>query len=404
MRRRAALRAEAHAVLGFFADVDITDRCRGHNDATALAVGELERCAAHGIGDGLSNSIGRQVGLQGNLARYVLHANSYFHVCPPLVPATGVTNYRRGMSRRSEGLFAGRGIPWRPIAVTVIVVVVAFAAGIGVGWGTGKVPALYLAATSPSASPSASLEPSASPSVSVAPLGPITRDLTSADAQAGVRTTVYTFRGDETFTPIPGEGEPVDNEGPVRLVRIDVEDGIDVDAGSFAEYVMSILNDPRGWGSEGRLQFVQTQGVPDLRVVLASPYTAALMCPSPHAVGRGVAAAVEPSAGEADASPSASASPTSSTCADRGAGAISQYDWIAGLPGYGDDVVGARQYLISHGSGHILGEAEATCAGGTALVMVDQRDAVQDCDVNPWPFPDAELAPASPSPEASASS
>jgi len=307
------------------------------------------------------------------------------------------------MSRRSESLFAGRGIPWRPIVVAAIVVVVAFVAGIGVGWGTGKVPALYRAATSPSASPSASPEPSASPSVSVAPLEPITRDLTSADAQAGVNTTLFTFHGEETFSPIPGEGEPVDDKGPVRLVRIDVEDGIGVDSGSFAEYVMSTLNDPRGWGSEGRLQFVQTQGVPDLRVVLASPYTAALSCPTPHAVGRGVAAAVEPSA-EADASPSASASQALSTCADRGAVAISQYDWIAGLPGYGEDFVGARQYLISHGAGHVLGEAEVTCAGGTAVVMVDQRDPVEDCDVNPWPFPDAELPSASPSSEASASS
>jgi hypothetical protein len=308
------------------------------------------------------------------------------------------------MSRRSEGLFAGSGISWRTVAITLLVIVVAFGLGIAAGWGTGLVPDIYRSATAPSPSPTPTPSPSSTVVVSVPPLDPIERELTADDEAAGVTTVQYTRQGEGTFTPAPGE-DPIPTDGaPARLVRIDVEDGLDIDATAFGASVMKTLNDPRGWGSEGRLQFVQTQGVPDLRIVLASPVTSAQLCPKPHSKGKGTAATVEATTDEAEPSVTPSSEPATATCADRGAAAISEYDWIAGLPGYGDDIVGARQYLITHATGHILGEAEGKCVRGQALVMANQREKMDECEVNPWAFPDAPVPSPSPSTDPSATS
>ncbi|WP_061962823.1 DUF3152 domain-containing protein [Demequina aurantiaca] len=304
------------------------------------------------------------------------------------------------MSRRSEGLFAGRGISWRTAAITVVVVIVAFAAGIGAGWGTSKIPGMYRAANETSPSPTPTPTPTPSIVVSVPPLEPIDRELTEDDGAAGVVSLDYTLHGEDTFSAVPGE-DPIPSDGaPVRLVRVDVEDGIDINGPAFADYVMDILNDPRGWGSENRMHFVRTEGVPDVRIVIASPYTVAALCPNPHATGQGASATREPTTDNGEtATPTADA-----TCADRGTAAISQYDWIAGLPGYGDDIVGARQYLITHDTGHILGEAEGECVRGTALVMAHQREPMEDCETNPWAFPDAPVPAETSSPDPSPSS
>ncbi|WP_430868488.1 DUF3152 domain-containing protein [Demequina aurantiaca] len=302
------------------------------------------------------------------------------------------------MSRRSESLFASRGIPWRTIAVTALVVVLAFAAGIAAGWGTGQVPDLYRAATAPSASPTPTPTPTPTVEVSIPPLAPISRELTDDDIAAGITSIGYTVKGDGSFTSAPGVGTAEEDGAPVRLVRIDVEDGLGIDAELFGSYVMNILNDPRGWGSEGRMQFVQTQDVPDVRIVIASPYTAAELCPDPHATGQGSSATVE---APADTGDSASEAPQAvETCADRGTGVISEYDWVAGLLGYGEDFVGARDYLVTHATGHVLAEAEAEaeCVRGVAPVMADQREPMPDCTVNPWAYPDAPIPDATQSP------
>lgn len=301
------------------------------------------------------------------------------------------------MSRRSEGLFAGGGISWRVIVTTIVVVVLAFGAGIAVGWGTSLVPGIYRAATSPSPSPTPTPTPVPTITVSLPPFAPIDRTLTEDDYGAGLRSLEFIERGDATFTPVPGEDPIPDDNVPVRLVRIDIEDGLNIDATAFGAYVMRILNDPRGWGSAGRMQFVQTQGVPDLRIVLASPYSAVVLCPDPHAEGQGTAATVEPTTDRPDAESASPPAVASETCADRGTIAISQYDWVAGLPGYGDDVAGARAYLITHSTGHVLGEAEGICVRGTALVMTDQREPMENCTVNPWAFPDAPVPSGEPS-------
>ena len=294
------------------------------------------------------------------------------------------------MPRGTNRLFAGRGISLPSLRTTVAVVaviVVAFSIGIAAGWGTSLF-ADRLEATSPTPSPSASPSPSETPTIDVSlpPMVPVVRQIDDADRLAGLRTLDFPIRGEGTFTPAQAPTTTAPDAEIVQYVRIDVEDGLKMTDGTLSAFVMGALNDPKGWGKEGPTTYVQTDGAPDIRIVFASPYTAALLCPTPHDP-----AALTPTA-TASPSPSASASvpAVSVQCATQGAIVVSIYDWIQGVPAYGDDRTNARVYFLSHGLGHVLGKADAPCAQGRATVMVDQQTMPETCSANPWPFPDAE--------------
>lgn len=291
------------------------------------------------------------------------------------------------MERGSRGLFAGRRIGRPGLWVSVATVAVAFGLGVGVGYGTGLVPDLYArwtASPEPSTSPSPSA--SATPEVSVGPLAPIERELDDADTLAGLTSLTVPTQASGTLTPVVGTTTEVEGGGPVRYVRIEVEDGIDVSATVFRDFVMATLNDPRGWGSDGRQQFVLTDGVADVRIVLASPLTLATLC-RPIDVEPTAAASPEPTPSPSAALP----------CESQGIVPLSLQDWAAGLSRYAEDRTGSRQYQVGHGAGYVLGEEVGACSSGRASVMVVQESMPAECSVNPWPFPDApvpETAPA----------
>jgi hypothetical protein len=302
--------------------------------------------------------------------------------------------------------------------VTALVVAGAFLLGVGAGWATGFVPALVRADPSPSPSPS----PAASITATVDPvlpnLQPITRQLTQADRDAGVTTTAVATKAAGTISVVPGVGSPATGAGDVRWVSVAVEDGVTIDAAAFKAYVISTLNANRGWGSGHAVQFVSTDGVADYRIVLASPYTAKVLCPDPHRTkpaGSFVEASPTPSpapkpaaAATSTVSPSpgdAAVSPWS--CAQDGVIVISSYDWTAGFPAYATDYAGSRAYFLNHQLGHLLGHNDVACAGGRANVMVVQEATLPaGCTVNPWPNPDAAAdyvdPKASPQPSAGA--
>lgn len=330
-------------------------------------------------------------------------------------------NYRRGVLQRVKTMFAGRGISLPGLAVTAGVVVAAFGLGLVVGWITDGLPARLHAEPTPSASPSPSVGLSPTIEPSLPPLDPIDRELTVDDRTAGVITTAYVVRADGTFTVVPGKDEPDDSKGDVRWVSFAVEDGVSIDAEAFRGYVMSVLNDNRAWGTAGQLQYVATDGVADYRVLLASPYTTAAVCADQHVaveVGPVTEASATPSPSPAeviapqasgDAVDGATAAPADSLydhlCSDDGVIVISAYDWTAGLPGFADDYAGARQYLLLHRLGHLLGREDSVCVGGRAATMDLQHDVLPEgCEVNPWPYPDAApvLPTPTPSPAAAA--
>jgi len=284
------------------------------------------------------------------------------------------------MPRGSRRLFAGRRISLSGVAVTLAVIVVGFGIGIGAGWATSLF-ADSLSSPSPSSSPSASPSPSATPTmdVSLPPMAPVTRTIDDDDRAAGLRSLDFPVRGDGTFATAPAPTATTPDAGVVRYVRIDIENGLEVTDSLFASFVMAALNDPQAWGREGPTTYVQTEGAPDVRVVLASPYTAAALCPTPHEP-----AALTP---ETTATPSPSPTPSAAACAGQGAIVVSVYDWIQGLEPFAEDRTDSRIYQLNHGMGHVDGKADTTCKKGVADVMVDQRTLPKACTPNPWPFP-----------------
>ncbi len=312
-------------------------------------------------------------------------------------------------------MFAGRGISLPGLLVTAGVVAAAFGLGLVAGWVTDGLPARFHAEPSPSASPSPSFGLSPTIEPSLPPLEPVNRQLTADDRAAGVVTTDYVVRGEGTFTVVPGKDEPHDGTGDVRWVSFAVEDGVSADAGAFRTYVLSVLNDNRAWGTDGQLHYVATDGVADYRVLLASPYTTAAVCPDQHvAVTVGPVteaspttaadptAAVAPQAADDAVNGTTSAEPDSPydhLCSGDGVIVLSTYDWTAGLPGFADDYAGARDYLVLHRLGHITGREDSACATGRAAAMDLQRDVMPDgCEPNPWPYPDAIPVLPSPTP------
>lgn len=287
------------------------------------------------------------------------------------------------MAGRSGSVFAGRGIALPAWWITAGAVVLAFALGIGAGWLTGHAPAAWERWTAASsASPSASPEPSV-----VASVTPEARALDAEDRAAGLTSLSFPLEGPGTYAVAPGEGEERADAGPVRFVRIDVEEGSPVDAAALADFVMETLNDPRGWGSAGRQQFVLTAGVPDVRLVLASDGSVAELCPA--------LAAGDPATGGPTPEPG-----PEGTCVAQGIAPVSLTSWVTGVQAYGEDRTGARRYLLQHAVGRALQNEVVACESGRAPVMADQTAMPEECEPNPWPFPDAEVAAPAPTPSA----
>lgn len=286
--------------------------------------------------------------------------------------------------------------------MTAIVVLGAFVLGVATGWLTGYIPELVRAdpVITPSPTDSVGIDPDVEPVLP--PMAPIRRTLTDADRAAGVITTELEVKGEGTFAVVPGVEEPVEGAGDVRWVSVSVEDGITADPVAFRDFVIETLNSYKGWGSGGTVQYVATDGVADYRIVLASPYSTAALCPDPHATisGNGETPAATPSAEASAAQTSAAVTDSPWLCGEEGVMIVSSYDWTAGYPAYGADVTGARQYLLNHLVGHLMGRDEATCTSGRAEVMAPQEgELAPECEVNPWPFPDA-VAPTTGTPGA----
>ena len=285
-----------------------------------------------------------------------------------------------------------------PLQPALLVALAALAAGLLVGWATTVIPGLVnRVEPTPSSTPTPSV--TAPGGVAVPTLEPILREIDDADLAAGITAVDYTYQGKGTFTILPGTGEPDSSGAPVRWVSISVEDGIEADPSAFAAYVLDALADNRGWASDGRLQFVQTDGVADYKIKLASPFTAAAICADNHV------AVVTGPVTEASASPDAEPTvapgltggdesdggATTSVCATNGEIIISIYEWTAGFTAFDPDRDAARHYILNHQLGHLFGHPELECTSGRADVMANQRGAGFPCDANPWPFPDAAV-------------
>ncbi|SNX63886.1 uncharacterized protein DUF3152 [Streptomyces sp. TLI_55] len=163
-------------------------------------------------------------------------------------------------------------------------------------------------------------------------------------------------------------------KGQKYTYRVDVEQGLGLDAELFAEAVQKTLNDDRSWAHHGARTFERIySGKPDFVITLASPGTTAKWCAK-----SGLDTTVD--------NVSCDSAATERVM-------INAYRWAQGSKTYGDQIHAYRQMLINHEVGHRLGNHHVTCDkdGELAPVMQQQtkfldHDGIH-CLPNPWPYP-----------------
>ncbi|MCW0211813.1 MAG: DUF3152 domain-containing protein [Pseudonocardia sp.] len=196
------------------------------------------------------------------------------------------------------------------------------------------------------------------PAVAAAPAAP------TPDELAGLTSRDVPQSLDGAFDVVPGRA-PAPGAGPVKTIRVEVEQGVPVDPQRFAAFVMDTLNDPRSWGAGGRMTFARTDGDDaTLRVLLASPDTSRRLCRPLETYG-------------------------TLSCRNGARAILTLYRWTNGHEDYADDPTGYRHYLVNHEVGHALGHAHERCPGPglPAPVMQQQTLGLKGCAQNPWPHP-----------------
>lgn len=278
-----------------------------------------------------------------------------------------------------------------------LIVFSAFVLGVGAGWLTTMVPRLL---ASPEPSPTFSPAPSASdvPVIPVDLYPPITRAVDADDTYAGLTNLDIAASGTGVFDVAPGVDQP-EGDGPIHWIRVEIEEGLPLAPGALGVFVLTVLNDDRGWGSKGRMTFARTDGVAEIRIVFAHPNSVESLCSRPHEeASLEVSPPVVSLLPSPEASASVSVTPSTSpsvdldqepSCADQGVIVVNAYRWADGLEAFGMDRTGARAYLLQHFLGHLLGEPDATCEtpDERASVMVDHEFDITPCRPNGWPNP-----------------
>ncbi|MFJ3303071.1 DUF3152 domain-containing protein [Streptomyces sp. NPDC086549] len=206
--------------------------------------------------------------------------------------------------------------------------------------------------------------PSASPSVAA---------LTYEQKMATKYPLGATLKGSGKFDAVPGT-DKAPGKGKKYTYRVDVEQGLGLDAELFAQAVQKTLNDDRSWAHDGARTFERVDsGKPDFVITLASPGTTAEWC--------------------AKSGLDTTEDNVSCDSASTERVMINAYRWAQGSKTYGDEIHAYRQMLINHEVGHRLGHGHVTCDkdGELAPVMQQQtkfldHDGIH-CLPNPWPYP-----------------
>ncbi|WP_410590855.1 DUF3152 domain-containing protein [Amycolatopsis sp. lyj-23] len=174
-----------------------------------------------------------------------------------------------------------------------------------------------------------------------------------------------TGSGQWMFTP--GSDEAAGKSGRLMRYRIAVETDIEgVGPAAFAKDIRGILGDPRGWtaGGQWRLQQVGPTDSADFTIYLATPASRDKLC---------------------------GGTPDGYTSCRNGSNVVLNVArWANAVPGYGAPLDAYRQYMVTHETGHRLGQGHELCPGPgkPAPVMEQQTLGLHGCVPNPWPFPD----------------
>lgn len=180
--------------------------------------------------------------------------------------------------------------------------------------------------------------------------------------------------GSGAFDTVPGVAK-APGKGKLVRYRVDVEQGLGLDAGLFAEAVHRTLNDDRSWGHGGTKTFERVPGgEADFVITLASPGTTGVWCAK-----SGLDTTVDN---------------VSCDSASTDRVMINAFRWAQGSATYGpDQMLAYRQMLINHEVGHRLGHGHVSCRTPGALAPIMQQqtkslgiDGIQ-CKPNPWVYP-----------------
>ena len=174
-----------------------------------------------------------------------------------------------------------------------------------------------------------------------------------------------TGSGQWMFTP--SHDEVAGSRGRLMRYRIALETDIEgVGPADFARRIRAILGDPRGWTADGRwrLQQVGPADSADFTIYLATPASRDKLC---------------------------GGTPDNYTSCRNGSNVVLNVArWANAVPDYGAPLEVYRQYMVTHETGHRLGQGHELCpgAGRPAPVMEQQTLGLHGCVPNPWPFPD----------------
>ncbi|MFI8960976.1 DUF3152 domain-containing protein [Streptomyces sp. NPDC053493] len=170
------------------------------------------------------------------------------------------------------------------------------------------------------------------------------------------------------FDKAPGKGRKI-------RYRVDVEKGLGLDGGLFAQAVQKTLNDRRSWAGNGEMAFERiSSGRPDFVITLASPGTTGDWCRK-----SGLDTTVDN---------------VSCDSASTERVMINAFRWAQGSETFGPQAMYAyREMLINHEVGHRLGHGHVSCRtpGALAPVMQQQTKSLDidgiKCRPNPWVHP-----------------
>ncbi|WP_328905708.1 DUF3152 domain-containing protein [Streptomyces sp. NBC_00234] len=177
-----------------------------------------------------------------------------------------------------------------------------------------------------------------------------------------------------TFEAVPGLAK-APGKGQKYRYRIDIEKGLGLDSGLFADAVQKTLNDDRSWAHNGAMTFERiSSGDADFVITLASPATTGVWCE-------------KSGLDTTEDNVSCDSASTERVM-------INAYRWAQGSSTFGPEkLLAYRQMLINHEVGHRLGYGHVSCGtpGALAPVMQQQTKSLEiggiKCRPNPWVHP-----------------